>query len=534
LIRQGRADEVWEKYCGFLDLNLGMFMRIQERLLMEQMDLLATSDLGREFMGENMPTSVEGFRRTMPLTDYEDYEHYLRQKQENVLPEVSYLWARTSGRSGKFKWVPYTEPAYAKMGERMLAAVFLAAASKKGEISLVQGDVLLYNTPPRPYSSGIALRSMAELFRFRFVPPVDETEDLSFQERIEKSFETALVTGIDVIGSMTSVLVKIGERFAEGAGGTRLSGQLLHPGALFRLASAFIRSKLAGRPLLPRDLWHVRAALCGGTDTFLYKEKITEYWGVVPHENYSSTETLGAVAVQAWNKEGLFFFPDAVFLEFIPEGEWTRHRENPSYQPATVLLDEVEVGQRYELVISSFDGGPFLRYRMHDLVRFLSLRDEQAGIDLPSIVFAGRSDGLVDLAGFTGLMDEPMLLRAIHDTGLNYADWTARKETGSEGSYLHVYIECRDHATAADVRRAIHRNLKALNQFYADLESMLEVQPLQVRLLEEGTFQAYALEKQAAGADLAHLKPPRMNPSDGVISDMLRISRNLSKGREAK
>ncbi len=32
-LQQGRRDEVWNKYCGFLDLNIGDFMEIQGRLL---------------------------------------------------------------------------------------------------------------------------------------------------------------------------------------------------------------------------------------------------------------------------------------------------------------------------------------------------------------------------------------------------------------------------------------------------------------------------------------------------------------------
>jgi hypothetical protein len=532
LLRQGRTDEIWQKYCGFLDLSLEDFMLIQKRLLMEQMHLFAACELGRKIIGEKVPTNVEEFRQTVPLTEYQDYEPYLSEKREDVLPQLPYLWAHTSGRSGKYKWVPYTKPAYVKLGERMLAAIILATARQRGEINLEEGDVLLHNTPSRPYSSGVALVSMGELFRFHFVPSLEETEDMTFHERIEKSFQVALVTGIDIIGSMTPVLVKIGERFAHGAGGTGLSSHLLHPKALLRMARALVRSKLAGRPLLPKDLWPVKGVLCAGTDTALYKDKILHYWGGVPHEQYSATETMGTAAVQAWNKQGLFFLPDVVFWEFIPEEDWSRNRQNPFYQPRTVLLNEVEPGQRYEVVITSFDGGPFLRYRMHDLVRFFSPRDEKADIDLPSMVCAGRSDGLIDLAGFTGLMDEPLIWKAIHDTGITYVDWTICKEETKEGALLHLYIELKDDVAVEVIRQSVHENLKALNPFYADIESMLEMRSLQVTLLPQGTFQAYFIEKQAAGADLAHLKPARMNPSHEIIGDLLRLSEQVAGSKE--
>lgn len=528
LLRQGRREELWKRYCGFLDLSLTEFMKVQERLLLEQLQLLNSSELGKRFLNGKAPTSVEEFRRAVPLTNYNDYEPFLSQEQEHILPRKPYLWSHTSGRSGRYKWVPYSEETYHKAGERIMAALLLAMAREHGDVRLEQGDVLLYNTPSRPYASGIALVSLADFFPLHFVPPLEETETMSFQARMEMSFQMALITGIDLIGSITSVLVKIGERFAQGGGGARPSRYLLHPKAMFRLLRALIRSRMAGRPMLPKDLWSVKGVLCGGTDTALYKKTVAEYWGITPFEIYAATEPGGTAAVQAWNKQGLYFFPDVVFLEFIPEKEWIAQREEPSYQPQTVLLSEVQTGQRYELVITSFDGGPFLRYRMGDLIRFVALRDEAVSIDLPSMECAGRSDGLIDLAGFTGLMDEPLVWRAIHNTGIPYEDWTARKETADDGSRLHIYLEAKQDVTPEEIWQRINSNLRELNRFYADLEDTLEVHPLKVTLLPRGVFRAYYLERQAAGADLSHLKPPHMNASDAIIGDLLRLSKNTS------
>jgi hypothetical protein len=33
LLKQGRQDLIWEKYCGYLDLSMQEFMGIQNRLL---------------------------------------------------------------------------------------------------------------------------------------------------------------------------------------------------------------------------------------------------------------------------------------------------------------------------------------------------------------------------------------------------------------------------------------------------------------------------------------------------------------------
>ena len=523
LLRRGRREEVWVKYCGFLDLGLDEFMAIQQRLLLEQISLLSHCEIGRRFMGARLPASVEEFRRQVPITTYEDYQPHLEEQREDALPEKAYLWAHTSGRSGTLKWMPYTRQAYERLGECVLAGVILGAARRKGDMRLEENDVLVANTPPRPYLSGVVLRALAEHFAFRFVPPLDETEQMTFQDRIEKGFATALVTGIDVLGSISVVLVKMGERFAEGARTLRISTQMLHPKAALRLARGWLRSKLEGRPMLPRDLWKVKALQCGGMDTSIYKDRIAYYWGVNPFEQYGATEG-GIMATQTWNMKGMSFFPDADFYEFIPEEEWYRSRNDPNYRPQTVLLNEVQAGKRYEVVVTNLNGNPLLRYRMHDVITFTALRDAETGVNLPQMQFVGRSGDFIDLSGFTGLIDEKMVWQAVVNTGIRHEEWAMRKEYAQGRPILRLYIEPTDQVDAATIRVKVNERLCELNPFYADYQSMIEASALEVTIFRPGTFQAYMLEKQSAGADLAHLKPPHMNASDEELKLLLRLS----------
>lgn len=524
LIRQQRFEEVWQRFCGFLDLTLSEFMAIQERLLREQLLLASQSALGRRLIGGDLPQNVEDFRQQVRLTTYDDYAPYLSEQREEVLAEMPVAWAHTSGRTGEYKWAPYTAQAFGKIGEGMFTALILATARRRGEVRLEPGDVFVWNLAARPYISGYAAQSLTDLFDFRYVPTLEEMEATSFQERIQLGFQMGLRTGIDVLGSISSVLVKMGEQFSKGATGGGLSPALLHPLVALRLAQALVRSRLAGRPLLPKDLWRVKGIGVGGTDTDIYRAKIVEYWGVEPHENYGCTEASGVMATQAWNREGLYFLPDACFFEFIPEEEWARSRSDADYTPQTVLIDEVEAGERYEMVITNFYGGPFLRYRLYDLVRVVSLSDEETGIRLPSIAFVGRDADFIDLAGFTGLIDEKLVWQAIENASVRYVEWTIRKELTNAHPTLHLYIELATNMSEGEVAQRVHEELKLLNPFYADLERLIEVRPLHATLLLPGTFQRFMQERQAAGADLAHLKPPHMNASDAVIADLRRLS----------
>ncbi|MFA4836331.1 MAG: GH3 auxin-responsive promoter family protein, partial [Dehalococcoidia bacterium] len=82
----------WQRYCGFLDLSISEFLDIQEGLLLEQIDLVAESPLGRTIMKDQKPTSLDEFRRTVPLTTYDDYLPYIGDGQETYLAEKPYYW----------------------------------------------------------------------------------------------------------------------------------------------------------------------------------------------------------------------------------------------------------------------------------------------------------------------------------------------------------------------------------------------------------------------------------------------------------
>jgi len=67
LIKQGRKKEIWTKYCGFFDLSIDEFMEIQERLLLEQIEELGKSLMGRMIMGDVIPSSIDEFRELFRL-----------------------------------------------------------------------------------------------------------------------------------------------------------------------------------------------------------------------------------------------------------------------------------------------------------------------------------------------------------------------------------------------------------------------------------------------------------------------------------
>ena len=520
MLSQGMREEVWGKYCGFLDLSKRKFMEIQERLLLEQIDLLSRCEIGRKFMGDYVPTSMEEFRERVPLTTHKDYlPYFLRNPQAapGVLPSEPVAWVRTSGRSSEygFKWAPYSQEMVRKVGEFVVTSFLLASCSGRGDVRLEPGDVTLYTLAPAPYfTGGVIARGFEQELNPLFIPSLEAGDKMDFEQRIKEGFRLGLKNGIDLFYGLSSVLVGIGEQFAHGSGSMSLSMDMLHPQIIARLVKGLITSKIQHRALLPKDLWKVKGIIAGGMDTAFYAQKIEDYWGVRPLEGYGGTE-VGGVAVQTWNHKAMTFLPDCNFIEFIPENEFYLNAEDPGFTPNPRTLDEVTPGI-YELVVTNLHGNAFVRYRTGDFIEIVSLRDTELNIDIPQMVFYARVDGIIDIGGFTRLT-EKSVYKAINSTGLPIVGWTARKEYFQNKPILHLYLESSNGYKTNEVSQALHSILKEEDAGYADLETMLGIYPLQVTMLEKGAFKNYIETKRKAGADLAHLKPPSVNPKDEEI-----------------
>ena len=527
LLRQGRKEELWQMCCGFIDLSLEQFMVIQKRLLVEQIGLLKGCELGRKMMRGAMPETVEEFREQVPLTRYGDYLPELAQKREDVLPAKVARWTRTSGKTGEYdvKWVPMSEDFLSEYEKVACGIAIFTACHSRGDVSQVkEHQKTIYTVGPPEYGSGLLCSLIQRALGYDMLP--SNVEGMSFQEKIKAGFEEALYQGLDAFGGLPSVLVAVGEQFRQRSGKANIRSLLSHPKALFRLTKGLVKSKLAHRPMLPKDLWSIKGIGGGGTDSTIFKKRVKELWGRYPLELYSGTEG-GIYATQTWDYEGMTFVPNLNFFEFIPEGEWFKWQLDHSYQPKAILLDEVKTGENYEIVITNLHGAALVRYRVGDMVKITSLRNERLRIDIPQMLFYSRADDLIIITGL-GYITEKLIWEAIENIRIPYVDWTARKETVDDKPALHIYMELKDDYITKEesVVAAVREEFRKLESVYnynpyplvGDLEAELDLRPIRVTLLPRGAFASYISQRQAEGADLGHLKPPHINPSDEVLA----------------
>jgi hypothetical protein len=182
----------------------------------------------------------------------------------------------------------------------------------------------------------------------------------------------------------------------------------------------------------------------------------------------------------------------------------------------------------YEIVITNFHGGIMTRYRVGDMIRITSIRNEKLDINIPQMVFERRADELIDIFGL-GHITEKLIWQAVENSGVPYVDWTARKEVSEDKPTLHIYLELKQDYIVSEksVSSAIYKEFIKLDKThdfnlykfaYGEAARYLDSNPVKVSFIPQGATARYINRMRAAGADLGHIKPPHINPTDEILS----------------
>lgn len=525
LLKQDRYNDLWNRYCGFIELDLGTFMKIQERLLLEQLKILHNCKLGKRFLGDSVPKSVSEFRTTIPLSTYKDYIDFLGNKDDSSLPSKPLYWAMTTGIPGEYdeKWAPYPYDFVLSNARAFLGAIIMSTAYDRGKFKFGYKKNFLYGMAPLPYITGTIPYGLKYEYEFEYLPDVEIAEKLNFNQRNMLGFELGFTKGIDYFFGVASVLVKVGETFSNYVRTLKIGSLIKQPKKFLLLIPAYLKSIILRRKLLPRDVWNLSGIVCGGIDSALYANEIEYYWGKKPLELYGGTE-IGIVAFQSWNRKGMTFVPFTNFLEFIPWEEHERNRLDPQYTPKTVLINELKANELYEIVITSLNSGAFVRYRVGDIIRVISNSDEEIKINLPQIRFENRAEDVIDIAGFTRLT-ERTIWQALINTGVKFKNWIAVKEIDKENKkpIVHIYASITGYSLDEfSCENLIHNALKELDHDYKDYEEIIGKRPIKFDLVKEETFLKLKNFIKANQSNDKEPSPiPHMNPPKILLDKFL-------------
>lgn len=249
---------------------------------------------------------------------------------------------------------------------------------------------------------------------------------------------------------------------------------------------------------LIRRIWPGMKYIVGiGGDSFpVYTQAVDHYSGGVPihHYIYGSSESFLSVGAALGRANAYIVIPESGFYEFLPV-------DHPEIQ-RPLTMEEVRVGERYEIVLTNHSG--LYRCRMRDVVRVVEFCGRA-----PVVCFQYRMDQVLNVA------DEKLNMEQLREAFRLYRLRTGQTEAGfctqedlkiRPGRYL-IYIEGPPHGDASAILDAC---LKEASLGYLECRTMGDIRPAHVRFLPPGSFHRYESRLVDRGWRLDQYKPVRI------------------------
>lgn len=377
--------------------------------------------------------NVDDYRKNVPMTTYSDYEEYIDRMtvhgEKNLLsayPVVYY--ASTSGTSGSPKKIPVSDHSLELFRELETAfkigigdeycrnALHRPCNIGKALVLLSFSKTMLPDGTPFGSISAAALDEKSlELMKYFITTPKEaviskENVNLNYinaRYGIAEPNVTILTTAyIPAMVDLMNYIKKEWKMLVDDIRNGTIDSSITMPDELRRTLTARLRPNPQRADELTREfekgfdstimrrIWpnlDFIASIWAGNFR-LYARKLQEFSGrSIPYftASYVSSEGIFAVARHPFD-QSYNLIPYSCFFEFIPQ-DGERYKEDDE-NPQTVLMDELEEGKEYEVVITNQSG--FYRYRMGDVVRVTGFYNET-----PQVEFKFRKKNVVSIAG---------------------------------------------------------------------------------------------------------------------------------------
>lgn len=493
--------EIWNSFCGFLDYSMDEYMDIQTRLMEEQIKFWSNSEIGQSILKGKFPETIDEFRKDVPLTVYEDYADVLLLKKSESLPMNPVVWIETTWEGGRYpvKVAPYSRSMLDSYKKNIVSCLILSSSTSKGEFDVKVDDKILYGLAPLPYATGLFPVLLNEEIGMQFLPNPVEAQKMSFGERNKLGFKMAMRSDVEFFFGLGSVAYAVSKNIMEASSKSSGGASAIFKYPLKRIIhilKAKKKSKAENRSMMPKDLFNLKGFMVAGTDNHFYRDDLEEMWGIRPMELFGGTEPT-LIGTETWSRDGMYFFPNACFYEFIKENDSLHLIDNPNFVPKTYLMNEVVAGEKYEIVVTVLKGGAFARYRVGDVYECVGLHNKEEGTTLPRFRYVDRVANIIDIAGFTRI-SEFSISKAIEHSKVEVVDWIVRKEVSDTNRpFMKLYVEIeKDYVmnnpmSAQILNELITTYYKYLDQDYKDLKKILGIDPLVIEVLPADTFKKY-------------------------------------------
>ena len=440
----------------------------------------------------------EDFKKHVPVMGYDDLKPYLdiiiNEKKDNVLWDTPVKWfAMSSGTTNdKSKYIPVTKESlkncHYRGGYHMLALYAKHFPENRYMFgkSLVLGGSQQVNTIGQGIFTGdisaVLVKNLPWWAKRKRTPEeisLIPEWDLKLQKLTDYAINKDIRSLIGVPSWMLVLLKKI----------TNDTGQSI------------------------TDIWpNLEVFYHGGVSFTPYREQFEKlipsstmnYW-----ETYNASEGFFGIQYSPNSSDMLLLLDNEVFYEFIPNGDW--EKENPE----TLTLNEVEVGVKYAMLIST--SGGLWRYLIGDTIEFTSLEPHLFKI-------AGRTKHFINAFGEELMIDnaESALQEACRATGAKITEYTAAPVFfGDNNNGAHEWlIEFETPPSDLELfANELDSSLKSLNSDYEAKRSFgLSLRMPIVKVMPRNFFYKWMESKERMGGQN---KVPRLANNRQYVDSLL-------------
>lgn len=526
---------------------------INEEVLFKILNKNSTSKYGEKY-NFNSIKSVDEYKLNVPITDYLDYELYINEMlkgEKNILitDDVEFF-GHTSGTTGKQKLVPVTKKSR-EVGSKYMALLIekFAYNNLKNKWNYGRG-LMLADTVMTTYSEGgvpICSATSGGMDAIKIILPKIYTSPYEVMKIKDKNaalylhllfalkdknltyisgvFISNVLDALRVLEDNAELLVRdirrgsIDRNLNIDDETRKKLNKYLKPNA--GRADEIELEFSKGFEGICRRIWPklIYIASVTGANFSIYDDMVNYYTGSIPIYSpaYASTEAM--IGINPYiSKIRYVIIPDTAFYEFISVKE--SNKENPK----TYCIDELKVGEKYEIVITIYAG--FYRYRLGDVVKVVDYYNNS-----PEIEFLYRKNQALNMVSEKTTEEHlrASLSETVKEFNLSLVDYTTFEDNKiTPGRYV-FYLEFNEEIPKSKIKfieNTLDKELQKANLAYGRFRKNNRLACLSINVVKRNTFDIIKRYLISKGVSKSQIKIPRVITNK---KDILNILNDNSK-----
>lgn len=475
---------------------------VQRETLVDLLRKAAGTEYGQRYDFASLWTR-EQYRERVPVIHYEEvapYAERMMNGEQGLLWPTPVKWfAKSSGTTAaRSKFIPVSPEALEDChfrGGRDVIALFNRAYP---DASVFTGKTLALGGSSEVVRQGsdcrvgdlsaILISNTPTWVNWMKVPDQSVMLMGDWERKIERILDTTLREDVRALAGVPSWFLTLIQRVLERTGKANL-----------------------------HEVWpRLELFIHGGISFTPYRE---QYNRLLPDarmkymETYNASEGFFGVQDDPDDSAMLLMLDYGVYYEFLPVGEWDKPH------PRALLLDEVEVGKNYALVITT--NGGLWRYCIGDTVQFTSTRPYKFRI-------TGRTKLYINAFGEELIVDNAIeaMRCACERTGVSVRHFTAAPvfmQEGQQGAHewiVEFETPPADPESFADV---LDEELRRVNSDY-DAKRLLSLRRLTLHVARPGLFTDWLKSKGKLGGQN---KVPQLSNERTHVEELLRLQQEV-------